>query len=131
MIEMEEQGLDEFVTLSRDDEFDRVLIKMKEIHDKKKEDYSDINNRFSNFEYSAQASGITVAQVFEVLISTKQARLIELMKGKVPKNEPIGDTLLDRAVYCVLAYAYHLASVDASTYYKSPVDGKLYLKDKG
>lgn len=97
------------VELDPADEFDSVLIKMKEIHDRKKADYSSILNRFSNFEFAGQFSGVTTAQTFEVLIGIKQARLVELSKpGREIKNEPLEDTLLDRAVYCVLALAYYL-----------------------
>lgn len=100
-----------FLSLDKNDEFDSVLIRIKEIHDRKKADYSRVGNRFSNFEYAASAAGITPYQSFEVLIGVKQARLIELTQpGRVAQNESLEDTLLDRAVYCVLALAYYLAN---------------------
>ena len=99
------------ITLDPSDNFDAALIKIKQIHDKKKADYSDPKDRFSNFVLSANFANITVPQTFEVLIGTKQARLIELTRpGRVAQNESIEDTLLDRAVYCILAYVYYLQS---------------------
>lgn len=95
------------LTLDPKDEFDRTLIAMKIIHDKKKADYSSKKDRFSNFLFASAFSGINIEQTFEVLIGIKQARLLELIQtGKIPVNESIQDTLLDRAVYCVLALAY-------------------------
>ncbi len=97
----------DYVPLDPEDEFDKALIEIKEIHNKKKADYSDKNNRFSNFDMSALFAGISVPQTFEVLIGTKQARIIELTKpGKVANNESLVDSYLDRAIYCILAYVY-------------------------
>lgn len=101
------------ITLNPQDEFDSTLIKIKEIHDKKKADYSKVGDRFSNFEYAAKAAKISTMQSFEVLIGVKQARLIELFQpGKLVLNESIADTLIDRAIYCILAYTYYLYRVD-------------------
>lgn len=98
---------DPTVTLDPKDEFDRVLITMKAIHDKKKADYSNPLDRFSNFTYAGKAAGIPAQYTFEVLIGVKQARLIELMQpGRKANNESVEDTLLDRAIYCTLAYAH-------------------------
>lgn len=91
------------------DVFELAIQRIRETHNKKKADYSSKHNRWSNFETAAQLSGVTVHQTFEVLIGIKQARLVELSQpGRVCYNEPIEDTLLDRAVYSVLAYAYFL-----------------------
>lgn len=91
------------------DEFEQALEKIREIHDKKRRDYSAKDNRYSNFEFAAKAAGVDTSKTFEVLIGIKQARLVELTQpGRVCYNEPIEDTLLDRAVYSVLAYAYFM-----------------------
>lgn len=93
-----------------EDDFDSVLIEIKKMHDSKREDYSDKFDRFSNFREAAEAANIPVTAAFEVLIGVKQARLKQLTKPdrtKSPNNEPIIDTLLDRAVYAILAYAYY------------------------
>ena len=88
--------------------FHKALQKMKEVHDKKSADYANDNRRYSNFEYAAKFAGVTVDQVFAVLIGVKEARLLELeSSGKTPLNEAIEDTRLDAAVYAVLRYSYH------------------------
>lgn len=87
--------------------FHKALDKMREVHDKKSADYANDENRYANFEYAAKFAGVTVDQVFAVLIGVKEARLLELQSsGKVPNNESIEDTLLDAAVYSVLRYSY-------------------------
>lgn len=99
----------EIMNLDPDDAFDMALVKIKELHDRKKEDYSDPNNRYSNFQLASKFSGVPTTKVFEILLGVKQARLMELLSRMVkPKNEPIEDTLLDRAVYAILAYCYYM-----------------------
>ena len=89
------------------DEFEEALQRIREVHNKKKADYSSKNNRYSNFELASQFSGVPTPQTFEVLIGIKQARLLELFQpGRTAYNEPIEDTLLDRAIYSILAYCY-------------------------
>jgi hypothetical protein len=93
--------------------FEAVLIKMVETHRRKRSDYAgddgDPNQNFYDTAY--QLSG-TAGHSVETLIATKQARLRVLLdkhwakSGQdvaVEQNEPISDTLLDRAVYSVLA----------------------------
>jgi hypothetical protein len=88
--------------------FTRALDEMEALHNRKNHDYASDSNPFSNFEHAADASGMTTQQVFDVLLGVKQARLVELTaKGKVPNNESLRDTLLDRAVYATIALAYH------------------------
>jgi hypothetical protein len=95
------------IALDPSDEFDSALIIIKAMHDKKRADYSDPDNRFSNFELSSTFANVSVPQTFEVLLGIKQARLIELLKSnKEPNNESLLDTYLDRAIYAILAYVY-------------------------
>lgn len=91
------------------DKFDEILLELKELHGRKRADYAKSGNRFSNFEVSAAFADVAPYQAIEVLIGTKQARLIELRKPNhdLPLNEPIRDTLRDRAVYCILALMYY------------------------
>lgn len=91
------------------DLFDGVLIKMKEIHAKKKADYSSPEDRFSNFREAAEEAGVTVEQVFAVLIGIKNARIRQLEQpGRDVQNESLLDTYLDKAVYSVLAFAWKM-----------------------
>lgn len=88
--------------------FDVALLKIKELHEKKKADYSNPADRFSNFKYSAYHANITPQQAIEVLVGVKCARIAELTKpGREPQNESLSDTYLDRAVYAILAYVYY------------------------
>lgn len=89
--------------------FHRALQLMQEIHDKKSADYATTANRYSNFEEAAATAGVTVDEVFGVLIGVKLARLRELLgSGKKPNNESIADTKLDLANYAALWFSYDL-----------------------
>lgn len=80
---------------------------MGDTHDSKQEDYADPDNPYSNFEFAANFAGVSVNQVFDVLIAVKQARLAVLTKsGRAPNNESIDDSLLDQAVYTTLKASY-------------------------
>ena len=92
-----------------------LLAGAKEIMDKKGKDYSTDADRFSNFEFSgdildtAIRSGLRGPNLaFLTLISTKMARLIELLgTGKRPNNEAIEDTFVDAGVYFFLWAAWY------------------------
>ena len=73
----------------------------------KSTDYAERENKFSNFEQAAIAAGISVEQVFLVLIGVKVARLTQLMTAdKEPNFESIDDNLLDLINYPGLLRAY-------------------------
>lgn len=96
------------ITLDPDNAFEAVLIKMVETHRKKAKDYAGGSHPNQNFYDSGYQLGLTGGHSCEVLIATKQARLRVLLPdhwrgGDGPENETIDDTLLDRAVYSVLA----------------------------
>ena len=78
------------------------------LHNKKKSDYANSNNQFSNFEASAKYAGVTVNQAFDVLIGTKIARLQNLKEsGKDVQNESIADTEQDLSNYILIKRAYN------------------------
>lgn len=82
-----------------------VLDRCRQLHDLKSHDYAQEDNVYSNFEYAAQvAAPFTdpVDKVFAMMIGVKLARLAELRKGKVPKNEPIEDSFVDLTNYAAL-----------------------------
>ena len=89
-----------------------LLKQMQETHDRKNEDYATAGNPYSNFQLAATIAGCSVDTVFRVLIGVKLARLDELLKGKVPRNESIDDSLLDLAVYSALWASYRLPVFD-------------------
>lgn len=94
--------------LSRNPTFNNLLDELKELHDKKSHDYAQDANVYSNFELAADIAGVTVNQVFRVLIGVKLARLKELLSGptKPPNNESIMDTFKDLTVYSGLMTSY-------------------------
>jgi len=96
--------------LSYDDPFESILIKMAAVHRRKSQDYTGGGEADSlqNFIDSAYQLSLTPGEAIELLISTKQARLRVLLPNHLsktgkPANEGIEDTLLDRAVYSVIA----------------------------
>lgn len=90
------------------DNFEKLLDEIRVLHNKKSKDYAKDADRFSNFREAGAFSGTKTETVFEVLLGIKQARLNELRSsGKVPNFESIRDTLLDRAVYSILALQYY------------------------
>jgi hypothetical protein len=88
--------------------FTDILASIAAIHELKREDYTGDRGEYFNFEEAASQAGILPAQAIETLIGVKQARLMVLRSGdKEPNNESISDTLLDRAVYCIIALAHY------------------------
>lgn len=90
--------------LVSEDKFESLLLELRDLHSRKSHDYADGKDPYSNFYRSSdqvrQPPGVSV----ELHIATKQARLRELLFGDKPsKNEPIRDTLIDRAVYSMIA----------------------------
>lgn len=95
--------------MPRNPKFNAFAEHALELHDKKSHDYASDNNPYSNFEFAAHYAGITVDQVFDVMIGVKQARLIELTSNnKTPNNESIWDTKRDLAVYAMLKASYSM-----------------------
>lgn len=93
--------------------FMQALDRIKRMHEVKAHDYTD-TREFGNFEDSARHAGTTTAQAIEVLVGTKEARRQNLETAKLtPKNESLEDTLLDRAVYCIIRYAHYISGKDA------------------
>ena len=108
------------VTLDPRNPFEAVLIQMVETHRRKAKDYAGDAHPNQNFYDTAVQLGLTGGHSVEALIGTKQARLKVILpqywdcfwetrysqlsdKPYSPANEGIQDTLLDRAVYAVIA----------------------------
>ena len=85
---------------------DIIFKELLDLLKKKNNDYAEDNNCFSNFEYCADKTDISVENVFMVFLAVKLARLKELLSGKETKNESIIDTLKDMANYAVLFSIY-------------------------
>jgi hypothetical protein len=98
----------ESITLDPENDFEAVLIKMVQTSRAKRKDYAGDDHPWQNFYDSGYQIGLTAGHSVEQLIATKQARLRVLLPkhwngGALVANEPIEDTLLDRAVYGVIA----------------------------
>ena len=97
------------ITLDPENDFEAVMISMVQKHREKSADYSGDEHPNQNFYDSARQLALTGGHSVEQLIATKQARLRILLprfwkdQDTTPLNEGIVDTLLDRAVYSVIA----------------------------
>jgi len=83
-----------------------VLADMAALVESKANDYADDGNVYSNFEGAARIAGLTVDQVFNVMVGIKMERLRQLMSGKEPNHESLEDTLMDAANYFALWLGY-------------------------
>lgn len=92
------------IELNPEDPFNAVIIDMVRKNREKRADYAGNDWWTQNFYDSAYQNNSTAGESCENLIATKQSRLRVLMKpGRKPHNEPVEDTLLDRAVYSVIS----------------------------
>ena len=91
----------------KNEQFTKFLAKMQAIHDRKNQDYSHKGNPYSNFQEAAVAAGVTVEEVFSVLIGIKLSRLNVLRHSENgPLNESAQDTRRDLAGYAALLASY-------------------------
>lgn len=114
--------------MTRNPQFDRALLNIKKIHDKKNVDYAQDGNPYSNFEVTAAIAGVTLDQVFLTQIGNKIARILELTSGKEPNFESLNDSRMDLATYAALYYSYFLDQ-DANTEPTEPLVPPKYAND--
>ena len=73
---------------------------------KKSHDYAGSGgDMLSNFRKTAGMCNISPEKVFQVMLSIKLCRLVELLDGKIPKNESLIDTIDDSINYLTLCKA--------------------------
>lgn len=90
----------------------KFLVKIHEIQHKKKQDYASSEDRYDNFKRAGYVIGWfkhDMDKTFVNHIATKLARLATLLNHEShtgPQNEPIEDSFLDLATYCVLWATY-------------------------
>lgn len=90
------------------DPFNVVLAEIQALNERKRADYTNGQDPWQNFKDSATQVGAAPGLSVEVLIGTKQARLKQLLfTGREVNNESVRDSLLDRAVYSVIALAMY------------------------
>jgi hypothetical protein len=85
-----------------DPRFYALLEEIAKLHSAKNHDYSKAGEPLSNFR-KCEAFGIPAWKGVLVRLSDKWSRLEQLAGGKEPKNESMRDTLVDTAVYSLLA----------------------------
>jgi hypothetical protein len=99
--------VDELTIRKGDSPFEDVLYDMLQLHYLKRRDYAGDGHPNQNFYDTAYQLSSTAGLSVEQLLATKAARLRVLLpaltEGAKPANESIEDTLLDRAVYAVIA----------------------------
>lgn len=94
--------------MNEEEQFCDLLDKMQQIHNSKRHDYADDEDRFSNLALS-EMMGIPAWKGCAVRISDKFSRLAEFAKKETleVKDENIEDTLIDLANYaliCIILY---------------------------
>jgi hypothetical protein len=85
-----------------DPRFYALLDEIAELHSKKNHDYAKTDEPLSNFN-RARALGVEPLTGVLVRMTDKWSRIEELSKGKVAKNESLRDSLIDNAVYSLIA----------------------------
>ncbi len=96
--------------LDPNDPFEATLIDMVTVNRAKRHDYTqEGSSPWDNFDGVEQGLGLPAGTSTDVLIATKMHRkkALATREGE-PRNEALEDTLLDLAVYAVIAYARHL-----------------------
>jgi hypothetical protein len=85
-----------------DPRFYGLLEELAELHSNKNHDYAISGDPFSNFRKS-EAFGIPAWKGVLTRMSDKWSRIEQLSSGKEPKNESLRDSLIDNAVYSLIA----------------------------
>lgn len=86
----------------RNPAFVALIDEIKDLHEAKNSDYASDADPLSNFRRS-EAFGVPAFKGVLVRLSDKWSRIEQLTSGKVPKNESLRDSLIDSAVYSLLA----------------------------
>jgi hypothetical protein len=86
----------------RNPAFDALLSEIATLHDSKNHDYAQDADPLSNLR-RAQALGIDPWKGVLVRLTDKWSRIEQLTAGKTAKHESLRDSLIDNAVYSLLA----------------------------
>lgn len=85
-----------------DPRFYKLLEELAELHSRKNHDYAVQTDPLSNFRMCEQI-GLPAWKGVVVRLMDKWARITHITGGKQPKNESLRDSLIDNAVYSLLA----------------------------
>lgn len=86
----------------RNPAFHALLDEIRALHDSKSHDYTPEADPLANLR-RCEAFGIPAWQGVLIRLTDKWSRLEQLANGKTPKHESMRDTLIDNAVYSLLA----------------------------
>ncbi len=86
----------------RNPAFDALLSEISALHDGKSHDYTPEGDPLANLR-RAEKFGVDPVRGVLVRLSDKWCRIEQLSSGKTPKNESLRDSLIDSAVYALLA----------------------------
>lgn len=97
--------------LNPDDPFEAALIPIVETNRRKRADYALDGDPFSNFDATAKFLGVPRWMSAHFNVVQKMARIQSLWaNGRIndTRNEGVEDTILDAAVYGVIAWSIYL-----------------------
>lgn len=86
----------------RNPAFNRLIEEVLALHNDKNHDYAEDADPMSNFR-RAERFGVEAWRGILIRMSDKWSRIEQLTSGKTPKNESLRDSLIDNAVYSLLA----------------------------
>lgn len=86
----------------RNPAFMALIDEIKELHESKNHDYATDADPLSNLRRS-EAFGVPAWKGVLVRLTDKWSRIEQLASGKAPKHESLRDSLIDNAVYSLLA----------------------------
>ena len=86
----------------RNPAFNKLIDEILELHESKNSDYAQDTDPLSNLRRSTRL-GIPAWKGVIVRLTDKWSRVEQLTAGKLPKHESLRDSLIDNAVYSLLA----------------------------
>jgi len=86
----------------RNPKFKTLLEEIEKLHDSKNHDYTPDADPLANLR-RCEAFGIPAWKGVLVRLTDKASRIEQLASGKAPKHESLRDSLIDQAVYSLLA----------------------------
>lgn len=86
----------------RNPAFSELIEEIKKLHESKNHDYAQDDDPLSNLR-KCERMGIPAFKGVLVRLTDKWSRIEQLAGGKTPKHESLRDSLIDNAVYSLLA----------------------------
>jgi len=86
----------------RNPAFVELIEELKRLHESKNHDYAEDSDPLSNLRKSERL-GVPAWKGVLVRLTDKWSRIEQLAGGKTPKHESLRDSLIDNAVYSLLA----------------------------